>query len=188
MRVIAGRCAGARLVAPRDAGTRPLTDRVKEALFAILQPRLEGADVLDLYAGSGAAGIEALSRGARRVVFVERRSTAAESIRANLQRIGLTESATLVVADVGRYLAGDPPRAFGVAILDPPYEVAPPASVLGQLVRWLEPGGVAVVKHFWRTEIPAAAGLQPTRTRRFGETALTFLQAAGPAARTEEGA
>lgn len=177
MRVIAGRCAGARLSAPRGDATRPLTDRVKEALFAILQPRLPGARVLDLYAGSGAAGIEALSRGAAHSVFVERQASVAATIRDNLARTGLGEGASVVVADVERFLARDPDGRYAIAFLDPPYDVDVDPLVLTALVPWLDADGLVVVKHFWRTAPPSVPKLETVRARRFGETALTFMQA-----------
>lgn len=176
MRVIAGRCAGVRLAAPRGDATRPLTDRVKEALFGILAPRLEGARVLDLYAGSGAAGIEALSRGAASAAFVERHPAAAATIRANLAATGLTGAGSVVVDDVERYLAAEPEARFDIALLDPPYDVQPAPAIFERLAAWLVPDGVAVVKHFWRTPPPSVLPFEPSRTRRFGETALTFMR------------
>ncbi|MFN2483428.1 MAG: 16S rRNA (guanine(966)-N(2))-methyltransferase RsmD [Candidatus Limnocylindria bacterium] len=179
MRVIAGRCAGVRLAAPRGQATRPLTDRVKEALFASLEPRLAGASVLDLYAGSGAGGIETLSRGAAGAVFVERDRTAADSIRANLARTGLTGVGRVIVDDVERFLARGPNVRHDVILVDPPYEVALAPEVVDRIALHLAPRGVAVVKHFWRTAPPAVEALRTLRTRRFGETALTFLESAG---------
>ncbi|MDQ3880200.1 MAG: 16S rRNA (guanine(966)-N(2))-methyltransferase RsmD [Chloroflexota bacterium] len=175
MRVIAGRCAGTRLASPHGGDTRPLTDRVKESLFGALEPRLSGANVLDLYAGSGAAGIEALSRGAARAVFVERSRTAAEAIAANLARTGLVSEARVVVGEVERFLAGEPDEGYHVAILDPPYDTAVDEATLRRLAAWLTGDGVAVVKHFWRTS-PESERFEALRTRRFGETTLTFLQ------------
>jgi 16S rRNA (guanine(966)-N(2))-methyltransferase RsmD len=179
MRVIAGRCAGARLTAPRGRATRPLTDRVKEALFAALGTRLDGASVLDLYAGSGAAGIEALSRGARRAVFVERDRSAGAAIRGNLERTALAAAAEVVVGDVERFIAQDDGARYDVILVDPPYDVTLAPGALESIARHVAARGVVVVKHFWRTAPPAIEALRVVRTRRFGETALTFLQAAG---------
>ena len=176
MRVVGGACAGVRLVAPEGPGTRPVADRVKETLFGILGERPMGARVLDLYAGSGALGIEALSRGAARVVFVERHRPAAAAIRENLRRTGMTERAEVVVADVDRYLGGAPAETFDLALLDPPYAERAILPRLERLLPWLAPEAIVVVKHFWRTEIGAPPRLEPVRTRRFGETALSFLR------------
>jgi 16S rRNA (guanine966-N2)-methyltransferase len=187
-RVIAGTARGIRLAAPGE-GTRPLADRVKQTLFAILEPDLAGAAVLDLFAGSGAGGIEALSRGAARAVFVEHDRTAATVIDENLARTGFSGRGSVVRADALAYLAGravaDGP--FDLALVDPPYAetdllertlarlAAPPAG--GSL---LTPRAWVVAKHFWRNPPPPAEGLLASvRTRRFGETALTFYRLAG---------
>ena len=188
-RVITGTARGLRLAAPGE-GTRPLSDRVKQALFATLESEMGEAwpaDVLDLFAGSGAAGIEALSRGADRAVFVERDPRAARVIVENLRRTRLT-GGVVVRGDACRYLdapaaarAGAGP-AFGAVIVDPPYaDVQVLADVLLRLgtatLGWLRPDAVVVAKHFWRTPPPARAGsLSVVRARRFGETALAFYR------------
>jgi 16S rRNA (guanine(966)-N(2))-methyltransferase RsmD len=181
-RVIAGTARGIRLEAP-GAGTRPLTDRVKQTLFAILEPDLPGARFLDLFAGSGAGGIEALSRGAAHATFVESDAGAARSIVANLARthLGAPDRVMVVRDDVVRWLR-EPARAgeplWDVVLLDPPYDDP------GALGRALEaagavvaPAGRVVAKHFWREAPPAHIGLLASeRERRFGETALTFYR------------
>lgn len=185
-RVIAGSARGVRLSAPGE-GTRPLGDRVKQTLFAILEPDLRDAVVLDLCAGSGAAGIEALSRGAARAAFVERDSAAIAVIRDNLARTNLAGNrAHLVEADAARYLAGSGPVAdgpFSLVIVDPPYA---DAALLRRLLealggdreaRLLAPGARVIAKHFWRDRPPAVVGLLASeRDRRFGETGLTFYR------------
>lgn len=183
-RVIAGTARGIRLQAP-GPGTRPLGDRVKQTLFAILEPDLPGAHVLDLFAGSGAGGIEALSRGAATAVFVERDASAVSVINSNLRAAGLGEGsrAAVVRADAMTWLgravgASDP---FDVVIVDPPYaefelrdEVL---AALGGREAPLAEGGRVVVKHFWRDQPAAKVGLLASeRSRRFGETALTFYR------------
>ena len=178
MRVIAGSAGGIRLDAPRDRQTRPITDRVKETLFAILGERVVDARVLDLYAGSGAIGIEALSRGAAHATFVERSRDAVELIRRNLRRTHLDSEADVLPVD-GRALPGQAPmRAIGTSWSS---WIRRTRSVLSsrrssawdrcwrRARRWSS-------RHFWRTPIPAPDGLQTWRERRFGETALTFLE------------
>lgn len=200
-RVIAGRARGIRLLAP-GPGTRPLADRVKQTLFAILEPDLPGARVLDLFAGSGAAGIEALSRGAGSAIFVERDPAAAAVIGDNLARTGLAGPAARVVrADALGYLASraaaDGP--FDLIVVDPPYAetdllartlaalggrgaAAADARAAAAGARVLAPGCRVVAKHFWRDRPPAVVGLLASeRERRFGETALTFYRSATPA-------
>ena len=176
MRVIAGTARGIPLRAPRDPGTRPVTDRVKETLFAILGERVVDATVLDLYAGSGALGIEALSRGAARAVFVERGRAALATIRQNLAATHLEARGTIVSQDVERFLARGSERGpYRLAFLDPPYEERAILAPLVRIVPLLAPGGMVVVKHFWRTAVTSPPGLTAIRERRFGETTLTFF-------------
>ena len=174
-RVIAGSAAGLRLEAP-GATTRPLADRVKQTLFAILEPDLPGARFLDLFAGSGAGGIEALSRGAALTVFVERDAAAARTIERNVQRTRVGPS-RIVRTDVPSYL-GDAADTFDIVLVDPPYaEVELLARVLKAVGRIVRPGGRVVAKHFWRDKPPGRIGLLASeRERRFGETALTFYR------------
>lgn len=182
-RVIAGVARGIRLEAP-GAGTRPLADRVKQTLFAILEPRMPGANVLDLFAGSGAAGIEALSRGAAHATFVERDRGAAAVIAANLGRTHLAgERARIVRAEALSWLTGPDAATrapFDIVVVDPPYaETDLLAAVLAALGPHLAPGAQVVAKHFWRDPPPGAAGLLASeRERRFGETMLTFYRRA----------
>lgn len=192
-RVIAGTARGTRLLAPGE-GTRPMGDRVKQTLFAILEPNLPGAVVLDLFAGSGAGGIEALSRGASRAVFVERDQTAIRSIGENLARARVADRGMVHKADAIAYLrdraAAEGP--FGVVLVDPPY--AEPALMEAALARLgdrdagsscLTRDAVVVAKHFWRTPPPESIGLLGSvRSRRFGETALTFYRRAVETGRT----
>lgn len=195
-RVIAGSARGIRLVAPGE-GTRPFADRVKQTLFAILEPDLRGAAVLDLFAGSGAGGIEALSRGAARATFVERDGGAVSAIEENLSRAHVVERALVQRSDAVSWLASDaavgPPAGgpFDVVLLDPPY--AAPGEIHAALARLgtgrvLAPRARVVVKHFWREALPGAVGLLASeRDRRFGETTLTFYRAGTDAPGTEGG-
>jgi 16S rRNA (guanine966-N2)-methyltransferase len=190
-RVIAGTARGVRLAAP-GPGTRPLTDRVKQTLFAILEPDLEGARVLDLFAGSGAGAIEALSRGASVAFLVERDAGAVRAIAENLRRAKVEAKARVVRRDAIAWLAaaaadGTPP--FDLVLADPPYEDT------GVLLRALELAGplvadrgTLVAKHFWRDAPPARVGmLAVERERRFGETALTFYRRSAATGEAGEG-
>jgi 16S rRNA (guanine966-N2)-methyltransferase len=176
MRVIAGTARGIVLAAPRGGGTRPITDRVKETLFAIIGERVLDARVADLYAGSGAIGIEALSRGAAWADLVERERRALDTLRANVARAAVGDRATIHATDVERFLATSEAGAWDLAVLDPPYEARDIVAPLQALVPRLALGALVVVKHFWRTEPPAVDGLRHARTRRFGETSLTFFE------------
>jgi 16S rRNA (guanine966-N2)-methyltransferase len=177
-RVIAGTARSIRLEAP-GPGTRPLADRVKQTLFAILEPDLRGTAFLDLFAGSGAAGIEALSRGAAHATFVERDARAIGVIHANLERTALANvgRATIVRADAIGWLRGRN-EVFDVVLVDPPYdEPATLVAALEALGDRVAPGGRVVAKHFWRDAPPASIGLLASeRDRRFGETVLTFYR------------
>lgn len=182
-RVISGSAGGLRLAAPGGA-TRPLADRVKETLFAILEPDLAGSAFLDCCAGSGAAGIEALSRGAASAVFVDRDGASVKTIEANLAHTRLGDRATVVRAEAVAYLHGrglaDGP--FDVVFVDPPYAdtqlAAAILAALGDPAReLLTRRAVVVLKHFWRDQPEPRAGLLASaRQRRFGETALTFYR------------
>jgi 16S rRNA (guanine966-N2)-methyltransferase len=182
-RVIAGSAKGTRLRAP-GPGTRPFSDRVKQTLFAILEPEIAGARVLDLFAGSGAAGIEALSRGAAAAVFVEKDPGAVSVIEANLQASRLTGPATTVArADVLAWLARptSDQSPFDLILVDPPYSdvdvMGHVLEALGTATAPVAPGARVVAKHFWRDRPPDRIGmLIAERDRRFGESALTFYR------------
>ena len=178
MRVIAGTARGVPLVAPRDRGTRPISDRVKETLFGILGTRVLDARFLDLYAGSGAIGIEALSRGAAHATFVERHRDAVAAIQANLGKARLAGEASVRAEEVGRFLATPSQTTYDLVVMDPPYAERAILAPLSGLEGLLAPGATVVVKHFWRTEVPETPLLVRTRERRFGETMLTFLEQA----------
>jgi 16S rRNA (guanine966-N2)-methyltransferase len=198
-RVITGFAKGVVLRGPGE-GTRPLSDRVKQALFATLESELQDVwpvPLLDLFAGSGAIGIEALSRGAPRVVFVERSPDAARVIAENLRRARLP-GGEIVRGDAVRFLTRgrgpdedadeESPAAFGVAVVDPPYAAGAALEAallqLGDAARrWLRDDAVVVAKHFWRDAPPEQAGdLRRQRVRRFGETALSFYRRDVPGA------
>ncbi len=135
MRIIAGSFRSRALQAPAGLATRPTSDRLRETLFNVLAPRIEGAVFLDLYAGSGAVGIEALSRGAAQVVFVERASAALMVLRANLARLGIASGFRVAAESVGGFLRKPGTMAaFDLVFLDPPYDAANEyASTLGEL-------------------------------------------------------
>lgn len=185
-RVIAGTARGVRLAAP-GARTRPLGDRVKQALFGALEPALPESAVLDLCAGSGGAAIEALSRGAARAVLVERDPGTCRVIAENLRRTGVADRARVVRADALAYLRGaavtDGP--FDVVILDPPYAEVELREAcllaLGAPDGPLGPGALVAATSFGKRPPPTTAGLlRSTRERRFGETLVVFYRRAAP--------
>lgn len=176
MRVTGGDAKGARLRTLRGADTRPTADQVRKAIFDILGPDLEGARVLDLFAGSGALGIEALSRGAREAVFVESSREACSQILQNLLATGQRSNGVVRRAEAERWVgrkAGDP---FDLAFLDPPYArgIGFVARILGKLGSggWIRSGGTVVVESAAGT-LEWPPGFRQTRVRRFGRTQIT---------------
>lgn len=179
MRVIAGSAKGTPLQAVPGGGTRPISDRVKEALFSILADSIVGACVLDLFAGTGSVGIEALSRGAKRAIFVDTNPRAIATIRANLQRAHLEERAHVVRADVFKYLAGQP-EPFDLIYLAPPQYLGLWSKTLLALESnpgWLYPGGIAIAQIFPKELEPLAlTTLRPVDQRHYGSTLLCFYE------------
>jgi 16S rRNA (guanine966-N2)-methyltransferase len=181
-RIIAGEAGGRRLAVPPGERVRPTSDRVKESLFSALGPgRLVGARVLDLYSGTGALGLEALSRGAAAALMVERDPAAAAAIRTNVETLGFADRVVLRVARVASVLAGTPPEPFDLALLDPPYDT--PGAELEAVLEglgergWLTAGATVVVER--------AAGSDPlhwpegwgsTWERCYGDTLVLFAQ------------
>jgi len=185
MRIIAGSLKGRRLLTPTWDGLRPTSDRLRETLFNILGARLRGAHVMDAYAGTGAVGIEALSRGAERVVFVEQDRRAAALIEENLRRCGVANGYAIIRADFGRLRGPEGARPFEVILLDPPYAEPDLGAVLVRADQWLGMEGLLVLEHARRRPAPrAAGGLTCTRMVQSGDSALSFYQhhAAAPPA------
>lgn len=184
-RIIAGKAGGRRIAVPAGSGTRPTSDRVREALFASLTSELGGFDglaVLDLYAGSGAVGLEALSRGAREVLLVESDRQAVQVIRGNVATLGLA-GATVQARAVEQLAAGSSPTAYDVVVADPPYGLAAEAlaGVLTDLAAhgWLAPDAIVVVERERRGGWAWPDGFEPLRDRRYGDTVLYYAVAGG---------
>lgn len=178
MRIIGGEWKGRRLEPVRARGVRPTADRVREAWMSILQARLPGASVLDLFAGSGAVGLEALSRGAAHVVFVERSRSAARTLKRNVQRLGASGSCTVVVADALTYAEGLSPLACDLALADPPYGRGLAARLLSAYL------DRPFSKELWvehRRDEPLPQAVEAVQ-RRYGDTALTGVTAPACAA------
>ena len=183
MRIIAGSLRRRTLEAPAGLATRPTSDRMRETLFNVLAPRIEGAVFLDLYAGSGAVGIEAVSRGAAQVAFVERAPAALKVLRANLAQLGLTAGFRIESASVGTYLRKarvNTSMAFDVVFLDPPYdaaeEYAAALGLLGGAAAGMLAGGAVVIAEHRRKERLSECYVRLGRMRLLeqGDAALSF--------------
>ena len=184
MRIIAGSLRSRSLVAPPGLATRPTSDRLRETLFNVLTPRIEGAAFLDLYAGSGAVGMEALSRGAASVDFVEKAPAALKVLRGNLERLGLTVGFRIHAAAVGAILrkmqAAPKPERYEVVFLDPPWDAAPEYAatlrLLGSSAAGLLADGALVIAEHRRKEHleDRYDSLARKRLLEQGDAALSF--------------
>ncbi len=180
MRVIAGELRGRRLRAPKGGGIRPTSDRVREAIFDILGPAWTYHEVLDLFAGTGALGIEALSRGAREAVFVEQGREALKTLRGNLEDLGLTSKARVLslVAKKGLTILAERREVFDLIFMDPPYGKDMVGKTLQEITQRgiLSPRGVIVAEHSPHETIPLPVGMELFKQKRYGDTAISFYR------------
>ena len=184
MRITGGEAKGRRILLPGGSRIRPTTDRIRESLFGILGP-LDGVAFLDLFAGSGAVGLEALSRGAGSAVFVEKQTGLAEAIRRNLELLGFSEKGVILAADAEKGLGRLAVRQarFGILFADPPYGegyVAKTLKWLGQ-ADLLAEDGIVVLQHSQREGMDETCPgtLKAVDRRRYGDTVLSFLKSQG---------
>jgi 16S rRNA (guanine966-N2)-methyltransferase len=169
MRIIAGEFRGHRLQSPSDRRVRPTADRVREAWFSILGTAVPGARVLDLFAGSGALGLEALSRGAEHATFVELSPASLQTLRANVDALGVADRVTIHRGDALRFVERLPGHAFGVAFADPPYTTGQ-AEALRDRFRAHPFAAILGIEH------QSTLDLGGDSTRRYGSVAITFFQ------------
>lgn len=188
LRIIGGRLRGRKLRFPDAPGLRPTPDRVRETLFNWLQARIPGSRCLDLFAGSGALGLEALSRGAAAVVFVESQRTAVQALRETIERFELQAATTLLPIAAERFLKDPPPAPFDVVFLDPPFS----AGLLGACSRLLDAGGFLApgahiyLEHSAAEPLPALpAGWRAHRDGKAGEVGYHLYTAQARADSTE---
>src|SRR5262245_42581963 len=177
MRVIAGRYKGRRLKVPAWEGLRPTSDKLRETLFNILAPWIEGARVLDGYAGTGAVGIEAISRGASHVTFVEQDRRAIALIEESLAACGGEGGYTIHRGDVATVLPGLGTSAFDLILLDPPYDIMTMTAVLDASARALGADGRVVLEHATRRQPDPSSLLEAVRHVKSGDSTLTFFAA-----------
>ncbi len=180
--IVTGTHKGRRLKDPQGSDLRPTSARVREALLSILGPRIPGADVLDLYAGTGAVGIESLSRGAHRVVFVENRPPAVRILRKNVALCGYEDRSLILTQPVETFLTRPPSfdesTAFDVVFADPPYHTTDLVRLLEclSLSGTVKGQGMVILEHFFKQAVPSRIGaLTQTRQSRYGDTLLTFF-------------
>jgi 16S rRNA (guanine(966)-N(2))-methyltransferase RsmD len=174
LRIIAGSLKGRRLGVPAGDAVRPTSDRLRETLFNVLGPTLDEARVLDGFAGTGALGLEALSRGAAQVTFIERDPAIVRVLASNIETCGVSAACRVVRADVlaARLDAG----SFDLALLDPPYALADLAAPLAHIAALMRPSGRVVLEHDRKRESPArVASLVRTRVLLSGDSALSFF-------------
>jgi 16S rRNA (guanine966-N2)-methyltransferase len=187
MRVIAGKYRSRLLKAPNGLLTRPTSDRLRETLFNVLAPRIESARFLDLYAGSGAVGIEAISRDASHVTFVEQAAPALKILRANLAALSLTSNFSIEVTKVSSYLresikSSNTQEKFDLVFLDPPYDAADEyETTLRALGPLLAPNALVIAEHRRKDKLPETiTSLKRTRLLEQGDAALSFYQQSIP--------
>ena len=175
MRIIAGAHKGRTLKAPSWEGLRPTSDKLRETLFNILAPRVEGARVLDVFAGTGAVALEALSRGAAAAACIERDRRAARLIEENVARCGEQNRCAIIRDDVARALQRPVPGGpYDIIVLDPPYDYDALEDAVTQAGSQRAADGIVVLEHASRVTPPAPPGLALTRTVKSGDSALTF--------------
>lgn len=179
MRIIGGRFKGRTLAGPPASGVRPTSDRLRETLFNLVDTSADGCRVLDAFAGTGALGLEALSRGASHITFVERDRRTARVIADNISRCGADDACVVCADDFvgvsGRRDLGGP---FDLVLLDPPYDFADLAGALAEAAGVVRRGGLVVLEHSRRRQPPDVPGLVRRRTVRAGDSELSFYATA----------
>ena len=180
MRVISGRLKGRRLIAPNGLATRPTADRIRESVFNILGGRIQAKHVLDLFAGTGALGIEALSRGAEQAVFIDRARAALDAIHGNIKNLGLENQTRVIQWDILKNLncLSSSAVLFDLVFMDPPYadQAVPPTLEALVACGKLAPGARIVIEHSARIPLDLPTGpLTISDQRRFGKTLVTFM-------------
>jgi 16S rRNA (guanine966-N2)-methyltransferase len=178
MRIVAGSFGGRRLHPPKNRAIRPTSDRVREAIFSIIAEQIPDANVLDLFAGTGALGLEALSRGASRAVFVDQSAEANRLIRANVELCGVQDRATVMQKSIVQALRrlGKDGCTFDLVFMDPPYGRGTIETTLSLLDEVAAPGALLIAEHHRKDPLPERSGnWMKTQDRKYGDTVVSFL-------------
>ncbi len=180
MRVISGQARGLKLASPEGLATRPTTDRVKESMFNIISPYLPAGDILDLFSGSGALGIEALSRGSKHGVFVEQNKSALNILKSNLDRSRQAEKSEVIFGDAFTYLAKTE-KKFDIIFLDPPYNQGILTRAVEEIAKHsrLKPGGIIVAEGEVGGETPPDGEFGILKSAKYGKTMVYILGVKG---------
>lgn len=175
IRIISGILGGRKIVAPDGDITHPMGERQRNSLFNIIKDEIEGAEVLDMFAGTGSLGLETLSRGAKVATFVERDQIAQNAIAKNIETLGLEDRANLVRASASAWLEKNEDKKFDLIFADPPYDDVQ-FSTVSQIMGLLKPGALMVLSHPGRSESPTRPGVVVVDNRSYGTVALTFYR------------
>jgi len=175
VRIISGTYGGRKIEAPDNNRTHPMGERIRNALFNSIGEEIVGANVLDVFAGTGAVGLEAVSRGARHVTFVEKDRVAQKILAKNITTLNAEEQATVIRTTVSNWLETREDEQFDVIFADPPYH-DPQFSTVSKIFGLLKPGGLMVLSHPGRGEVPTKTGVVVVDNRSYGNSYLTFYR------------
>lgn len=175
VRLISGEFGGRLLDAPPGRRMHPMGERIRNALFNSIGGEINGARVLDAFSGTGAVGLEALSRGAEHVTFIERDKLLQKILAGNIERLGVDKRTTLIRTSVNNWLASSEPELFDVILADPPYHDTQ-FSTIQKLLDLLRPGALMVLSHPGKGEVPTKTGVVVVDSRSYGNADLTFYR------------
>lgn len=180
VRIISGEFGGRKIEAPDNDRTHPMGERIRNALFNSVGSEIEGTEVLDAFAGTGAVGLEALSRGAKQVTFVEKDRIAQKVLAKNITALGAEARTAIVRTTVSNWIETASPPEFDIIFVDPPYH-DPQFSTVSMLLGLLKPNGLMILSHPGRGEIPTKTGVVVVDNRSYGNAYLTFYRREGDA-------
>ena len=175
IRIIAGIYGGRTIAAPVGRTTHPMGERIRNAIFNSLGDTIIDADVLDVFAGSGAVGLESISRGARSATLIERDKNAQRCILNNIEILGVEENTKLIKTSVSNWIESSEPDEFDIIFADPPYH-NPQLSTVARLFSLLKPGGLMILSHSGRGELPTRTGVVVVDNRSYGNAVITLYR------------